>query len=1116
MPPRQRIIRERRQYNQWVASQTLEDYALRYTATQARRSSFRVGNTAFGPIAFLACEAIGGAITLSYGFTNAVGAIIGFCALMFMIGLPICIHAARHGVDIDLLTRGAGFGYIGSTITSLIYASFTFLLFAIEASIMSTALNLLFGLPMAIAHLVSALVVIPIALYGISLISRFQILTQPVWLVLQVLPLAYIAWHNPAEVAGWTQFAGEQGSGAGLDWMLFFAASSVLLSLLPQIGEQVDYLRFLPERRRGNRFGWWLAVLGTGPGWVFTGGLKLLAGSFLAWMLVSRGVAPADADDPTIMYHHAFGDVFSSPTLALLVTGVFVIVCQVKINVTNAYAGSIAWSNFFSRVTHAHPGRVVWLVFNVLLALLLMEVGIFSAIESVLAIYANFAAGWIGAITADLVINKPLGLSPRGIEFKRAHLYDVNPVGVGALGAAVLLSSLAHLGWLGQAAQVLAPFIALGTAMLVAPLIAWRTRGRYYLARQPDPARTTGHCSVCENRFETADMALCPAYGGSICSLCCSLDARCHDQCKTGARLSQQVSAFLAQVLPPRIAAVVDTRGGRFAGLMLLSNVMVGMLLAFIHAFSAAGDPATAAAQRATLGTVYFCFLVLSAVVAWVIVLAVENRRSAERESARQTSMLMDEIAAHQRTDAALQRAKEAAESANRAKSRYIIGLSHEMRTPLNSVYGYAQLLERSPQDPPPNAVKVIRRSAEHLASLIDGLLDISRIEGGHLKLNRDRLNLREFLDQLEDMFRLQAAGKGIGFSCERAAHLPGTVHVDQKRLRQILINLLSNAVKYTERGHAALAVRYRNQVAEFEVRDTGMGIAPEDLQRVFQPFERGSGAQVRAIPGTGLGLTITQLLVQVMGGEISVRSTPGEGTVFTVRLLLSEAMEDPATERVRHIHGYQGPRRRILVVDDDPAHVQVMASLLRPLGFEVETAADGAQGIAAAATFRPDLAMVDLSLPDMTGWDVVRALREDAALQRLRVLIVSANAHEYLPGSEQALHDGFLVKPVDLGLLLAALQTQLYLQWDYGGEAATPVEALTVTREMAAGFRQHLEDLWQLGQIGHVRGIQARLREFETAAPAAAPLVGALRALVERFDLKGYMTMIGELRGGT
>ncbi len=494
MGPRQRIIRERRQYNQWVASETLEDYALRFTASGARRSMFRVGNTAFGPIAFLACEAIGGAITLSYGFTNAASAIVSFCVLMFMIGVPICVYAARYGVDIDLLTRGAGFGYIGSTITSLIYASFTFLLFAIEASIMSTALMLLFDIPIWAAHLISALVVIPIALYGISLISRFQIWTQPIWLVLQFLPLAYIAWRNPAEIAGWTQFAGKLGSGGGqIDWLLFAAAASVLLSLLPQIGEQVDYLRFLPVRRPGNRVAWWVAVIGTGPGWVLMGGLKLLAGSFLAWMLIQAGVVTDLADDPTTMYHHVFGATFSSPTLALVVTGVFVVICQIKINVTNAYAGSIAWSNFFSRVTHSHPGRVVWLVFNVLLALLLMELGIFAAIESVLGIYANFAAGWIGAITADLVINKPLGLSPRGIEFKRAHLYDVNPVGVGALSVSVILSSVAHLGVLGEAARVLSPFIALGTAMVVAPAIAWWTKGRYYLARNAGQSQSRRH-----------------------------------------------------------------------------------------------------------------------------------------------------------------------------------------------------------------------------------------------------------------------------------------------------------------------------------------------------------------------------------------------------------------------------------------------------------------------------------------------------------------------------------------------------------------------------------------------------------------------------------------------
>ncbi len=276
--------------------------------------------------------------------------------------------------------------------------------------------------------------------------------------------------------------------------------------------------------------------------------------------------------------------------------------------------------------------------------------------------------------------------------------------------------------------------------------------------------------------------------------------------------------------------------------------------------------------------------------------------------------MLMEEIEAHKRTDAALQKAKEVAEAANLAKTRYIVGVSHEIRTPLNSIFGYAQLLERGIAGPSDNAVRVIRRSAEHLTNLIDGLLDISKIENGMLRLNRDKVQLVDFLDQIVDMFRLQAAAKGIDFRYQRPPHLPAFVHTDEKRLRQILINLLSNAIKYTERGHATLVVRYRNQVAEFEVIDTGIGIPAEDLERVFEPFERGNSPGVRAIPGTGLGLTITKLLTQIMGGEILPRSTPGSGTTFTVRLLLSEVMHAVQAEgSPGRVKDHDGPQLSIL-----------------------------------------------------------------------------------------------------------------------------------------------------------------------------------------------------------
>ena len=1116
MKPPQRIVRERRQYNQWVASQTLEDYALRYTADRARRSSFRVGNTALGPIAFLACEAIGGAITLAYGFPNAAWAIGAFTVLMFLIGLPIAYYAARYGVDLDLLTRGAGFGYMGSTITSLIYASFTFLLFAIEASIMSMALHMLLDVPLAVAHLVSSLIVIPIALYGISFISRMQLATQPLWLLLQFGPLLYLALSNPARLSEWTQFSGTLGSTDGsVDWLLFGMAASMLLSLLPQIGEQVDYLRFLPNRTDSNRVGWWAALLSTGPGWVFLGAFKLLAGSFLAFLAIRLGIPPDQADEPTQMYFVAFREAVHSPGVALVLMGVFVIVCQIKINVTNAYAGSIAWSNFFSRLTHSHPGRVVWLVFNVLLALLLMEIGIFRAIESILLIYANFAAGWIGALTADLVINKPLGLSPKFIEFKRAHLYDINPVGVGALAVAVVLSTIAFGGAFGEMAQALAPFIALATAFVCAPVIAWWTGGRYYLARQPGglpEGQTELRCVMCENEFERGDMALCPAYSGPICSLCCTLEARCRDQCKTDSRFNEQLYALLTRLLPSRAVAVLNTRTGHFVGLVLVFNIAIGLLLLLIRRQSDVTTPAAATLVGTTLWTVYLSLLVLSGIAAWLIVLAHENRRAAETESARQTAMLMEEIDAHRRTDAALQKAKEVAEAANIAKTRYIVGVSHEIRTPLNAIFGYAQLMERGVAGPSDNAIRVIRRSAEHLTNLIDGLLDISKIENGMLRLNRDKVRLVDFLDQIVDMFRLQAAAKGIDFRFTRPPHLPAYVHTDQKRLRQILINLLSNAIKYTERGHASMVMRYRSQVAEFEISDTGIGIAEDEIERVFEPFERGQGANVRAIPGTGLGLTITKLLTQIMGGEILVRSKEGEGTTFVVRLLLSEAMHTANDTVTRQVCNYVGPRARILLIDDDPAHLDIVQSLLQPLDFTVLTAHDGRTGLQLAAQYQPSLALVDISLPDMTGWQVASELRTLPDLPRLKILMVSANAHEYTPGgTEGQPHDGFVMKPVDMQVLLENIGSVLGLKWRYQATAMGSLDEEPA--ELPEHSRHHLDDLYHLGRIGHVRGIQAKLKEIEAEDPGNRAFAGRLRTLVANFDLKRYMTVLEALR---
>ncbi|MGY3483258.1 signal transduction histidine kinase/purine-cytosine permease-like protein/ActR/RegA family two-component response regulator [Bradyrhizobium sp. USDA 4011] len=1117
MAGRQRIDRVRRQYNQWVANQTLEDYALRFTAKSARRwSAARVANTALGAISFLALEAIGGTITLNYGAMNATAAILVVSVIIFLCGLPIAYHAAKSGIDIDLLTRGAGFGYIGSTITSLIYASFTFIFFAIEAVILASALDMCFGIPRPIGYLISAVVIIPLVVYGITLISRFQLWTQPLWVILHIMPFAAIAWANPHSFTEWRKFAGEHGDPAGnLDLLLFGTAASVVFALVAQIGEQVDFLRFLPRDRRTSRKAWWIALLSAGPGWIVLGALKLLAGSFLAFFALSHGVSAEHAAEPANMYLEAFRYVLSQPDLAMALTGTFVILSQVKINVTNAYAGSIAWSNFFSRLTHSHPGRVVWLVFNVVVALLLMEIGVYKALEQTLALYSNVAIAWVGALVADLVINKPLGLRPQHIEFKRAHLCDINPVGVGAMTIATVVSISAFYGLFGPTAKALSAFVALAVAFIAAPLIAWATGGKYYIARKPKRSWQnieSIQCCICEHAFEPEDMAACPAYAGPICSLCCSLDARCHDLCKPHGRIGAQVSDALGKVMPQPIYARINSQLGHYLGVFAVSAGLVALVLGLIYLQTTAAVHANELLAD-VLWKVFFALTLIIGVVAWLFVLAQQSRRAAEDETRRQTTLLIQEIDAHKRTDAELQRAKEVAEAANLAKSRYVVGLSHELRSPLNAISGYAQLLEQDDSLPvrPRGQVRVVRRSADHLSGLIDGILDISKIEAGRLYLSRDEVRLNDFLEQLVGMFRLQAAAKGIDFVFRRPALLPVVVYADEKRLRQILINLLSNAIKFTQTGKVQFVVHYRSPVAEFEVIDTGPGIQPDDLERIFAPFERGALGITQPQTGTGLGLTISRLLAGVMGGDIKVSSTVGTGSTFRVKLLLSEVTNPRRDAPVdAPVYGYHGPRKTILITDDDPTHRDLLREILAPLGFILLSAPDGPGCLALAQHCRPDLFLLDISMAGMDGWTVAETLRSEGHHQA-RILMISASALEaHGAPLAQPFHDGYLMKPIDIPRLLESIRQLLKIEWQYEAEQIPPPQWKPDT-----GSRppvKYVEELISLGQLGYIRAIQLKLDEIGNECPEHADFVGQMRTLIDRFDLDQYMATLKTL----
>jgi len=505
--------------------------------------------------------------------------------------------------------------------------------------------------------------------------------------------------------------------------------------------------------------------------------------------------------------------------------------------------------------------------------------------------------------------------------------------------------------------------------------------------------------------------------------------------------------------------------------------------------------------------------LAAAGLFARLFMLARNRRRSAERDSHRQTALLQEEIAAHRRTETELQRAKDAAEAANAAKTRYLVAVSHEIRSPLNAIYGYAQLLEREGAIPPAEAAGVIRRSAEHLTNLVEGLLDISRIESGVLKFRQDIVRLPALLDHVVDMFRMQAAAKGLSLDYVVEGRLPPFVRTDEKRLRQILINLLSNAIKYTEHGGATLTVRYRSQMALVEVKDTGIGIALEDLERIFEPFERGSSPDAAMQPGIGLGLAITRVLAGILGGEVTVSSAPGSGSTFQLRMMLPEPMVAPAgAAAYNRVTGYRGERKTILVIDDNPSQVTVVQHLLRPLDFAIFAATGGAEGLALAERCAPDLVLLDIQMPGCSGWDVAAQLRSTFG-QKLRIVMVSANAHEFRAGGDGASnHDAFISKPVELDALLDTIGRQLDLTWIVTADEATgdaAVEPPTKLPEEAGPF---LASLRRYVKAGHVRAIGMVLTDLEAEISESAGAVAEMRRHLGDFDLRALARVIDDV----
>lgn len=511
--------------------ETLEDYTLRYAPHHFRTWSPQViAVSALGGIAYLADFSIGASIGMAYGTTNAILAIIFAAILIFITGLPLAYYAARYNIDLDLITRSAGFGYFGSVLTSIIFATFTFIFFALEGAIMAQGLWVGLAIPLWAGYLISTFMVIPLVIYGMKALTKLQVWTTPIWLILMIGPVAYLMFKQPILLQNWLSFDGQ----AGHDQYSFAAVmlgAGVVLALMAQIGEQIDYLRFMPTKTKENSQSWWIAVISAGPGWVILGAIKQIIGAFLGFYLFTQ-IPAVNNTEPVQQFISTF-EYMMSPWLAMLLAIILVVISQIKINVSNAYSGSLAWTSAYTRITKKYPGRIIFVIINLMFALALMEMDMFSFLAKILSFYSNCAIAWISIVATDIVINKYLlKLSPREPEYRRSMIYNYNPVGLIAFALAAGLSISAYFGLLGDFLKPYSPLIALITAIGLTPLICILTKGKYYIKQKDDgiaearfselgiSSTTLYHCIVCQQDYERPDVMMSHQHQAVICSLC--------------------------------------------------------------------------------------------------------------------------------------------------------------------------------------------------------------------------------------------------------------------------------------------------------------------------------------------------------------------------------------------------------------------------------------------------------------------------------------------------------------------------------------------------------------------------------------------------------------------
>lgn len=480
------------------------------------------------------------------------------------------------------------------------------------------------------------------------------------------------------------------------------------------------------------------------------------------------------------------------------------------------------------------------------------------------------------------------------------------------------------------------------------------------------------------------------------------------------------------------------------------------------------------------------------------------------------------DITARRKTAAALAQALEDADSANRAKSQFLASMSHELRTPLNGILGFTQVLRRHTDltNEQQHGLGVIHESAEHLLSLINDVLDLSKIESGRFELQPTSFDLPALLAGVAELLAPQARAQGITFRTETSGDLPARITTDAARLRQVLLNLVANAIKFTRDGSVTLEAHSAPSPGDtvrvrFGVRDTGTGIPANEITRMFEPFEQLDNDDAQR-EGTGLGLAISHRLVKALGGSLSVQSTPGKGSTFWFDLDLPVADETTTPfETHTPISGYEGPPKRVLVVDDLAANADVLANLLQPIGFDVRVVDSGEAALAAIEESLPDLILMDLRMPGIGGLEAIKRIRALPGGDEVRCVAVSASAYDF--DREQALKEGcddFLPKPVRAEQLLDCVGRLLQLTWQHQTLASGTAAPFSELAEPPPA--EEVESIYQLALSGDVVALRERAENLLAEHPEHQAFAEDVLELARGFKLKALRKMLQPLREGT